>query len=1037
MTRKIAATLLSATLVIFAGGSGNAYATDMKANLMSVDPTLIPNDGLPNKQLQSNNIYIVQLKGDPIIAYEGGIKGYAATKPGKGKKINPNSAHVRKYAAYLEAQQDAAMQSVGAEKVYSYRYGLNGFAARMSSTEAEALRQRGDVLNVWKDEIRQLHTNTSPAYIGLTEGGEAWSNGLTGEDVVIGIIDSGVWPEHPSFADVPTPKKGNKGPEIPFGPVPDSFTGEACDFGNTAANPLDAPASCNNKLILARCYNLGFSSALDPGNPCGGDGAFTLPTEFQSARDNDGHGSHVGSTAGGNFGVPASIEGEPLGNVSGVAPRARIAAYKVCWNGSFPPAPFQGGCASSDSAAAIDQAVADGVDVINFSIGGSSTRFSGPDDIAFLFAADAGVYVATSNGNDGPGAQTTGTPAGVPWLTAVGANQDDGVFGLAITVDSPASIAGDKEALEGSGPVSLADTGTISGDVTLVSDVLACGPIDPISGIALASRGLCSFSTKYDNAAAAGAEAIIVFNDGADPTRIDPIVMSAPGTTIPGVMVSFFDGVDMASETGVTATLDPNNLVSRVNRVAGFSSRGPNGGMPDVIKPDISAPGVAILAAQTPIPNDGQTPGQLFQIISGTSMSSPHVAGAFALLKQAHPDWSAAQARSALMTTARQDLKKTFGEEAATPFDIGAGEILPSEAPDPGLSYDAGFLDYLAALCGEPAQSGIVTPGSCASLQSIGFSLDPSDLNLPSIGIAELAGSQTVTRTVTSVANNQGNKSFTVSVDAPPGIDVSVTPKTVKLKQGESASYQVTFTATEGAVLDEWAFGSLTWTHGGEYSVRSPIAVRPVSFSAPAEVDGNADAAGNGSVAVPIQFGYSGDYNASVSGLAPGFFGGGNITGPQGNLEIWCADLPATTHFRAALFDEDTSTPGADDLDLRLFVASDCATFGGLAFVGGSGGPTSNEVIDLPNGPAGAYILVVDYFSADNGTDTDYRVWFQPVFGDEGNTAVTAPPAAVIGTSGTVTVDYSGLVPTRNLGVLKHEDGSGEIARTILDIDAR
>ena len=147
--------------------------------------------------------------------------------------------------------------------------------------------------------------------------------------------------------------------------------------------------------------------------------------------------------------------------------------------------------------------------------------------------------------------------------------------------------------------------------------------------------------------------------------------------------------------------------------------------------------------------------------------------------------------------------------------------------------------------------------------------------------------------------------------------------------------------------------------------------------------------------------------------------------------------MPATTHFRAALFDEDTSSPGLDDLDLRLFVASDCATFGGLTFVGGSGGPTSNEVIDLPDGPAGAYIVVVDYFSAANGTDTDYTVWFQPVFGDEGNTAVTAPPAAVIGTSGTVTVDYSGLVPTRNLGVLRHEDGSGEIARTILDIDAR
>jgi len=192
--KKLTTTLLSAVLVVFAGSTGEAYASDQYSAPNSSAPELILSDQLVNKRKQApaSSIYIVQLEGDPVIAYEGGIKGYAATKPGKGKKLNPNSAHVKKYAAYLEAQQDQTMQSVGAEKVYSYRYGLNGFAARMSSTEAEALRQRGDVLNVWKDEIRQLHTNTSPAYIGLTEGGEAWSNGLTGEDVVIGIIDSGV-----------------------------------------------------------------------------------------------------------------------------------------------------------------------------------------------------------------------------------------------------------------------------------------------------------------------------------------------------------------------------------------------------------------------------------------------------------------------------------------------------------------------------------------------------------------------------------------------------------------------------------------------------------------------------------------------------------------------------------------------------------------------------------------------------------------------------------------------------------------------------
>ncbi len=139
------------------------------------------------------------------------LKGYAATKPGKGKKLNPNSANVKKYSAYLEKKQNKVISSVGANKVYSYRYALNGFAARMTAKEAGQLKRNPDVLNVWKDEIRHLQTDTSPTYIGLTEGGQAWSKGLTGENVVIGIVDTGIWPEHPSFADVKTPKKGNKG----------------------------------------------------------------------------------------------------------------------------------------------------------------------------------------------------------------------------------------------------------------------------------------------------------------------------------------------------------------------------------------------------------------------------------------------------------------------------------------------------------------------------------------------------------------------------------------------------------------------------------------------------------------------------------------------------------------------------------------------------------------------------------------------------------------------------------------------------------
>ena len=780
----------------------------VQAELVRVDASSIQRIDLSTAAPKTGTpeIYIVQMRGLPVIAYEGGVASLKATKPGKGQKINPKSAHVKKYAAHLETNQNAAIDSIGGERVYNYRYAFNGFAARMTEVGAAVLKKRGDVVNVWKDEIRHLQTNTSPAYIGLTQPGQAWSKGYAGEDMVIGVIDTGVWPENPSFADVKTFLKGNKGAKKPYGSIPDGFTPSGCDFGS--ADPLDDPFACNNKLVTARCYNLGFSSALDPSNPCGGDGAFNNPFDFQSARDNNGHGSHTASTAGGNYGVDAGA-----GIISGMAPRARIAAYKVCWIG---------GCWESDSAAAIDQAVADGVDAINFSIGGASNFFGTPDSVAFLFAADAGVFVATSNGNGGPGAGTTGTPSGVPWITATGATQDDGVYDGNVEVHTPGSISGNYFALEGASPVQFMDTGPISGDVTLTSDPLACGPVDPISGIALVSRGVCAFSDKYNNAAAAGASAIIVFNDGADASRIMPIIMSAPGTTIPGVMVSFFDGLAMAGETGVTATV---SSVSGANRTAEFSSRGPNNGALDIIKPDVSAPGVAILAAGAGT--------DTFISINGTSMASPHVAGSFAILKQAHPDWSPAIAKSALMTTARQDIKKSFSDIPADPFDIGAGEILPTAAMDPGLAYDAGLFDYAAFTCGN--QNTIFTSDTCDFLESIGFSFDGSDLNLPSIGIGSLIGSQTVPRTVTAVYNNEGNKTFHVSVDAPPGIDVVVSPSTIELLgKGSTMDFEVTFSVNDDTVMDEWTFGSLTWVHEDDnYYVRSPIAIYPTEASNP------------------------------------------------------------------------------------------------------------------------------------------------------------------------------------------------------------
>lgn len=353
------------------------------------------------KHSDSRERYIVQLYDDPIIAH-------GSTKPSKNAKLDPNDALVVEYGTYLETRQDEAVATIGGKKLWSYKYAFNGFAIKMTEAEAKAMKNRSDVLSVQRDEVREVETDTSADFLGLTGGGEPWSMGYTGEDVVLGILDTGVNPEHPSFADIETPENGNIGNNIPYGAPPAGFTGTICDFGQQDFNPNDAPAECSNKLLTARCYAIGFSDVVDPSLPCGGDGAELVPWEFFSARDSDGHGSHVASTAAGNYGVEAVLDGQAVGSISGMAPRARVAVYKICWQS------FSGsGCPVSGIMAAIDQAIEDGCDVINGSYGSSATTFNNPDDVALLRAADAGIHIAVAAGNSGSTVGAIGTPGKV------------------------------------------------------------------------------------------------------------------------------------------------------------------------------------------------------------------------------------------------------------------------------------------------------------------------------------------------------------------------------------------------------------------------------------------------------------------------------------------------------------------------------------------------------------------------------------------------------------------------------------------------
>ena len=745
--------------------------------------------------------YIVLMEPAPAIQYEGDIKGYGATKPGKNKKVNPKSAHVRKYTQMLNRRHDEVLSRSGVskhKKVHDYNIALNGFAARMSYEEALKVAEQEGVIRVFPDGLAQTTTDNSPSFLDLTVAAGPYAKGYDGEGIVVGIIDTGIWPEHPSFAD----DGSYAAPPLTL----DETVYSACDFGNADHNPDDAAFTCNNKLIGARqiltTYRLVFG---------------LVPDEFDSARDNDGHGTHTASTAAGNDSVPASILGKDLGVVSGIAPRAHIIVYKVI--GPVNLAFF------SDLAAAIDQAVADGVDVINYSISSPSPFFVFPDAVAFLFAASSGVSVAAANGNWGPGPGTGGSPATVPWLTAVGASTQDRTYqGSASSVDGWEVFGGSVTAGTPDLPlVDAADAGNA---------ICRPGALDPtvVAGkIVLCQRGGGLWEETSLAVSIAGGAGMIVYSTN------DVQLLPTLTHYVPSVHVNNTDGLFIKDYIANT-----DNPRARINAgeftrqdapfMALFSSRGPNGLSLDIIKPDITGPGVSVLAGVSPLHLNPWPLGELFMFNYGTSMSTPHVAGLFALLKQAHPDWTAAMAKSALMTTAYQAVNKEDNATPADPFDMGAGHVNPGgkatkgSAFEPGLAYDAGLLEYTAFSCGLGLM--IFPPDRCAFVESIGVPSDASNLNLPSIGIGELAGSETVLRTVTSVANERGWRTYSVDVDPPPGYEVSVSPSSISLKQGMSATYEVTIT-NAGSPGGEWRFGSLIWSDSnGHYSVRSPIAVR-------------------------------------------------------------------------------------------------------------------------------------------------------------------------------------------------------------------
>jgi|UniRef100_A0A2N9FWU0 subtilisin family serine protease len=698
---------------------------------------------------------------------------------------------------------------------------FHGFSASLTQDQASTIRRHPSVLAIFEDRRRELHTTRSPQFLGLRNQRGLWYDSDYGSDVIIGVLDTGIWPERRSFSDTN------------LGPVPSRWKG-ACEAGEKFS-----AGNCNRKLIGARFFTKGHDASMNSGGPFGMNNE-TL--EYRSPRDSDGHGTHTASTAAGMYVFEANMSGYAPGIAKGVAPKARLAVYKVCWKNS--------GCFDSDILSAFDTAVKDGVDVISISIGGSdgvaAPYYLDPIAIGAYGAVSRGIFVSSSGGNGGPDLMTVTNVA--PWLTTVGAGTIDRNFPAVI-------ILGDGQKLSG---VSLYSGAPLNGKMyslvypgksgILSASVCMENSLDPklVKGkIVICDRGNSPRVAKGLVVKKAGGVGMILANGMNAGEGLVGDAHILPACAI-GVTEGDLVKKYVSSTSNPTATIDFQGTLLGIKPapiVASFSGRGFNGLDPQILKPDLIAPGVNILAAWTdaigPTGLESDTRRTEFNILSGTSMACPHVSGAAALLKSAHPDWSPAAIRSAMMTTANifDNRKQPMTDEAngkvLSPYGFGAGHINLDKAMDPGLIYDITNEDYVNFLCAVgyvPNTIQVITkaPANCPKKKPLA-----ENLNYPSItalfSTATVgASSKNFIRTVTNVGH--ANSIYVVKAEAPKGVTVTVKPtKLVFTETVKKQSYIVTVTAdSKNLVLDDSSavFGSLSWTDGGNlHEVRSTIVV--------------------------------------------------------------------------------------------------------------------------------------------------------------------------------------------------------------------
>jgi hypothetical protein len=649
--------------------------------------------------LDDYSTFIVLYKEAPLASYKGTNTQFAAPSKRMGfngkQRLDVKSYESKNYLGYLQSQQrrmETKMSSlVGHEFAVTKRmqHAVNGVIVGISREEAQLIRKMSDVLLVEEYREVPMDTDTGPALIGAPAVWTGTNPGAPaayrGEGIVVGMIDSGVNFGSPSFAAT-----GPVDGYVHINPL-----GAGNYLGTCAAGGVDA-GRCNDKLIGGYDFICG-----TPGNQC-----IAANREEPGFGDTNGHGTHTASTAAGNL-RDAVYSGANV-RISGVAQHANVIAYDACYTNI---STGQGLCPNVSTVASVDQAVADGiVDVINYSIGGGADPWNDAVSAAFLNAVEAGIYVAASAGNSGPAANTLGHNE--PWVSSTAAAQHGRAgFGIALQVTGPTPVPANLAPLivnQGTGGVAFAATipGTtplfISPGISTTSDGCAAYPANAFAGgIVVIRRGTCSFTIKTNNASAAGAIAVIIANNA-----VGVILPTVPNTTIPVFSITQAEGDSLrnfgqANPTATAQITFPALPLPNIPDVlAAFSSRGP-AGIYNLLKPDVTAPGVSVLAAYAGTTITGSE--QLVDIISGTSMSSPHQAGSAALIHQARPSWTVPEMKSALALTAEQTVYLEDSVTLANPFARGSGRIRVDRAINAGLVMNETRANYAAA---NPATGG-------------------------------------------------------------------------------------------------------------------------------------------------------------------------------------------------------------------------------------------------------------------------------------------------------------------------------------------